>query len=369
MQLPAIIVLGVVAIGGLAFGWSASSKLDSTQQAVAAQLKATQQSVQQDMSSLKDRVAQDEKANAELQGDLKVVTGKLKITQGQLKKARKEATNPNKETMQKLSALDSSVHSELATKASSDDVKNVETKVAGVKTDLDATHEDLKMQRSELGTLIARNYDEIDSVRRTLTPQFPAHPPRWTSRIKLPDGLVVRGNGTETLGLALARIEEALRHAQISEWSVYAFDRDGFVVVCRMEAIDEHGDALPTPKRWTIDPLPPEPWHLRTYLQALFTAPQGRYRVIALVVTPSQILAEDQKGTAGELNRLLKSGAGDLPSDMKSETVEKGTRCEALLYEFYKRGLSDDARFVEQSTITPVRHLSGAMLWKSSQLQ
>ncbi len=109
--LPAIIVLGLIAIGGLAFGWNASSKLDSTQQSVAVQLKTTQQAVQQDMSSLKDRLAQDEKANTDLQGDLKVVTGKLKITQGQLKKAR-------------------------------------------------------DMARSEMGTLIARNHDEIDQLRR-----------------------------------------------------------------------------------------------------------------------------------------------------------------------------------------------------------
>ena len=39
-QLPAIIVLGLIALGGLAFGWNASSKLDSTQQSVASQLKA-----------------------------------------------------------------------------------------------------------------------------------------------------------------------------------------------------------------------------------------------------------------------------------------------------------------------------------------
>ena len=165
-QLPAIIVLGLIAIGGLAFGWNASSKLDSTQQAVATQLKTTQQSVQQDMSSLKDRLAQDEKANADLQGDLKVVTGKLKITQGQLKKAREEAAKLNDATSQKLTALDTSVHSELATKATNDDVKTVDTKVVGVKTDLDATREDLKMARSEMGTLIARNHDEIDQLRR-----------------------------------------------------------------------------------------------------------------------------------------------------------------------------------------------------------
>jgi hypothetical protein len=165
-QLPAIIVLGLVALGGLGFGWNASSKLDSTQQAVAAQLKTTQQSVQQDMTSLKDRLAQDEKANTDLQGDLKVVTDKLKITQGQLKKARTEAAKLNDETNQKVTALDTSVHSELATKATSDDVKTVDTKVVGVRTDLDTTREDLKMAKSEMGTLIARNHDEIDQLRR-----------------------------------------------------------------------------------------------------------------------------------------------------------------------------------------------------------
>ena len=165
-QLPAIIVLGLVALGGLGFGWSASSKLDSTQQAVAAQLKTTQQSVQQDMSSLKDRLAQDEKANTDLQGDLKVVTDKLKITQGQLKKARMESAKQITETSEKVAALDTSVHTELAAKASTDDVKTVDTKVVGVKTDLDATREDLKMARSEMGTLIARNHDEIDQLRR-----------------------------------------------------------------------------------------------------------------------------------------------------------------------------------------------------------
>jgi hypothetical protein len=164
--LPAVVLLGLIAIAGLAFGWNASSKLDSTQQAVTAQLKTEQQANQQDMSSLKDRLTQDEKTNTDLQGDLKVVTDKLKITQGQLKKARLEAAKLNDATSEKLVALDTSVHTELATKATSDDVKTVDTKVVGVKTDLDATREDLKMARSEMGTLIARNHDEIDQLRR-----------------------------------------------------------------------------------------------------------------------------------------------------------------------------------------------------------
>src|SRR5260370_1775103 len=164
--LPAVVVLGLIAIAGLAFGWSASSKLDGTQQAVATQLKSTQQAVQQDMSSLKDRLAQDEKVNTDLQGDLKVVTNKLKITQGQLKKARQEEADQITQTSDKISALDTSVHSELATKATSDDVKTVDTKVTAVSSNLDKTISDLNMAKSELGTLIARDHVEIDLLRR-----------------------------------------------------------------------------------------------------------------------------------------------------------------------------------------------------------
>ena len=165
-QLPAMIVLGLVALGGLWFGWNASSKLDAGQQALATQLKAAVEPMQQEVSSLNGRITEYEKTNANLQGDLNVVTKKLRITQGQLKNAREETAKLNDVTSQRLSALDTSVKSELATKASADELKNVDTKVGGVRTDLDTTREDLKMARSEMGTLIARNHDEIDQLRR-----------------------------------------------------------------------------------------------------------------------------------------------------------------------------------------------------------
>jgi hypothetical protein len=165
-QLPAIVLLALIALGALGFAWSNSAKLDATKQAVTDQLKTAQQAFQQDMSTFKDRLVANEKANSDLQGDLKVVTDKLKITQGQLKKARKDAETQNEQTTEMVKTLDSSVHTELATKATSDDVKTVDTKVTKVSSDLDKTNNDLSMARSELGTLIARNHDEIDVLRR-----------------------------------------------------------------------------------------------------------------------------------------------------------------------------------------------------------
>lgn len=165
-QLPVIVILALIALGALGFAWSDSAKLDQVKQAVAEQLKSTQAAAQQDMATLKDRLAADEKINNDLQGDLKVVTDKLKITQGQLKKTRQEASQQNTQTAEMVKTLDSSVHTELATKASTDDVKTVDTRVTKVSGDLDKTNNDLSMARSELGTLIARNHDEIDVLRR-----------------------------------------------------------------------------------------------------------------------------------------------------------------------------------------------------------
>lgn len=165
-QLPAIVILALLALGALGFAWSNSAKLDGQKQVITDQMNAAKASVQSDMQTMKDRLATDEKQNADLQGDLKVVTDKLKITQGQLKKARQEAITKNNETADMVKNLDTSVHSELATKATQDDVKTVDTRVTKVSTDLDKTNSDLSMARSELGTLIAKNHDEIDVLRR-----------------------------------------------------------------------------------------------------------------------------------------------------------------------------------------------------------
>ena len=55
---------------------------------------------------------------------------------------------------------------QLATKASVDDVNKLGTDVTGVKTDLETTKSNLNMARGEFGTLIAKNHDEIEELRR-----------------------------------------------------------------------------------------------------------------------------------------------------------------------------------------------------------
>ena len=161
--LPAIVLLGLVAAAGLVFGWKATSQLDSTKADVAAQVVKMRQGVDQDLSAMKNQVADTQRS---MQSDLNVVTKKLRITQGQLKKAREEAAQLREEATQKIQALDSSVKGELATKASADDLKSTNGQVTEVRSDLDTTKKDLQMAKSEFGTLIARNHEDVEELRR-----------------------------------------------------------------------------------------------------------------------------------------------------------------------------------------------------------
>jgi hypothetical protein len=94
------------------------------------------------------------------------VTDKMKLTETEVSRARAQTKKIKDEDAQQLSDLQNSVNGQLATKASVDDVNKLGTDVTGVKTDLDATKNSLNMTRGEFGTLIAKNHDEIDELRR-----------------------------------------------------------------------------------------------------------------------------------------------------------------------------------------------------------
>ena len=163
---PAVVIAVLLAAVGAWFGWGASSQLHETRQAISTEMQKADQNLAKEVAELRQQVNVGEKANAELQSDLGVVAKKLNVTLGQLKKSRAEAARLQEENAKQLAAMDTSVKSELANKASTEEVKAVSTEVSGVRTDLNATVENLKLARGELGTLIARNSEEISMLRR-----------------------------------------------------------------------------------------------------------------------------------------------------------------------------------------------------------
>ena len=157
-----VVALAVVSLVALGAGWTASTRSKALEQSLAAQ---SQQSKQQ-TDLLSQRLAKAEDTNAQLQGELSVVTDKMKLTEGELSRARKQAAKIKDDDAKELSDLQNSLNGQLATKASVDDVNKIGTDVDGVKTDLESAKNSLNLTRGEFGTLIAKNHDEINELRR-----------------------------------------------------------------------------------------------------------------------------------------------------------------------------------------------------------
>ena len=157
-----IVVLAIVSLAALGIGWSASNHSKSLEESLASQNQQTKQS--EDV--LSQRLAKAEDTNAQLAGELSVVTDRMKLTQGELASARLQAKKIKDDDAKELAEMQNQTTAELATKASVDDVNKIGTDVNGVKTDLDSTKNNLQMARGEFGTLIARNHDEVEELRR-----------------------------------------------------------------------------------------------------------------------------------------------------------------------------------------------------------
>jgi small-conductance mechanosensitive channel len=155
----AVGILGGISLVSLGLGWSAINQAKSAEQ-------ATQTTLKQANDTLNQRLAKSDEINQQLQSDLKVVTDKLNLTQDQLVAARKQTKAAAVGFDQKLTGVKTDLTNQIATKANAEDVNKLNGDVSGVKTDLDATKNNLQMARSEMGTLIARNHDEIDQLRR-----------------------------------------------------------------------------------------------------------------------------------------------------------------------------------------------------------
>ena len=161
----AVAALAGVSLLGVGVGWSALNHAKSVEQ-------ETQTSVKQSNDALAQKLAKEDEINQQLQSDLKVVTDKLNVTQSDLVKARKQNKQSSAAVDKKLAGLESSVNTQLAAKANADDVNKLNTDVSGVRSDLDVIKNNLQMARSEMGTLIARNHDEIDQLRHMGTRDY-----------------------------------------------------------------------------------------------------------------------------------------------------------------------------------------------------
>jgi hypothetical protein len=163
-----------------------------------------------------------------------------------------------------------------------------------------------------------------------------------------------------------ARLSAALDSRGYIEKSYFAVPR-GFAVVTRLEQIDNTGRPRTPPARWSANAGGLTDFSLGAYLRALFTAEQGRYRVIVFTVTDVPFTEGDQRVTSEEALEWLRHGLDKLPPSLAALPYTNDVTTTALIYEFERTSGNTPAaaRAVLPSTIGAREHLAGAGLWSA----
>jgi hypothetical protein len=157
----AMVVLAGVSLIALMVGGAALSHSRS--------IDGAQVALKQQNDALAQRLAKSDELNQQLESDLRVVTDKLNVTQEDLQRARASSKASAANYDKKLNGLQTSMNTQLAGKASTEDVNKLNGDVSGVKNDLEDTKGKLERATGDMGVmsgLIARNHDDVEELKR-----------------------------------------------------------------------------------------------------------------------------------------------------------------------------------------------------------
>jgi flagellar biosynthesis chaperone FliJ len=182
------VILAVLAVGDV-YTLSRISSTRTSLEAQQAQLRTdlSTQFVQQTSASLSDMQRSNAQQIDAIRAEIGAATKTVKSTNAQVRKAKTMLTDLQNEQKEQVET----VQQQLAQKADAQQLIPISEQVSSTRSDLDGTKKsvdtlrsDLGMARSELGTLIARNHDDIDTLRKlgernyyefTLTRKKPEH--------------------------------------------------------------------------------------------------------------------------------------------------------------------------------------------------
>ncbi len=153
--------------------------------------------------------------------------------------------------------------------------------------------------------------------------------PRWQSKMK-------------TFGDVDDAILDALKRAGFDHPAYYGV-KNGFAIVTRMEQTNAHGAPLEGRARYSrFIALRKKKWSILEYLRALFTAPQGFWRVLVFITAPP-FTPDPEPGTHATISRWAAGGYAALPAKVRALELSSDHRVTVLVYEFRKSNDKDEA--------------------------
>ncbi len=185
-------------------------------------------------------------------------------------------------------------------------------------------------------------------------------PPQPSARMLIPSAYLPKPGSNVQLSAVADRLQKALSARGYQEHSWFEVP-GGFVLVTRLEQITAQGVPAPSPNRWSAEPMH-RVMSLRDYVNAMFTAPQGRFRVIALLVTDQPLTSSGVPPKQEDAVGWLSQGSLNPPRSVSTATWTLQHVCAAYIYEFEKPSTDRKATFVASSQLSGEAHLRGAGL-------
>jgi hypothetical protein len=193
-------------------------------------------------------------------------------------------------------------------------------------------------------------------------PEFPWPPPEPSSIAVIPLRLLADREAQSTLSDIDVALSEALDATGYYEKAYFTVP-DGFALVTRLEQIEADGRPKPLPDRWSVRLEPLKRFTLAAYLQALFSAREGHYRVIAFIVTDVPIAAKSAPVSRAQAEDWLSEGGNALPEPVAAQPLSPGAKVTALVYQFRQPGQNEQAMQLLHDALPARQHLEKAMLW------
>jgi hypothetical protein len=219
---------------------------------------------------------------------------------------------------------------------------------------LRARAEQLRDQAEKIDTLLIYDGSADKLLTTTVLQEFPMPPPEphgeydFTHEIRSVFTVRMAGKTPKlrNVNLLLRRVLQDAKYDP--NFRYYSPGKqDGFVLVTRIEQIDDTGHPLPT-HRWDdqLVPLREGPFTLTAYLSALVERPIGHFRIFAFIVTNQPFTAHG-KLTWENAHSWASEGHDALPTQIEQQPFSEDFSVRALSYIFASRGKSGTPQAVK----------------------
>ena len=161
---PAVIVVSLLGIAGVGFAWSSAARIRHAER--------------ENYASLEKRLVQTEETNAQLRGQLSVVSDRLQLTPEEEAEAQRVTERVRGMDAQEIAKLDAELRGELRAKANISEVENKvnntdleeltaksHKEVVAVRKEVDNTKKDMLATVSELNKRLEHHQREIELLR------------------------------------------------------------------------------------------------------------------------------------------------------------------------------------------------------------